>query len=180
MSQIFTAVLLSLVAGMGTGLGGLIAVIRRPGPRAYGFLMGITAGVMISLSFLELVSKAWELQGFLTTTVGFSLGAIFMFLLDVTIPHVRFTEQEIPHQEQDDCIEAVEKRGHRRHRFGRIRAGADIDERLLKSRKALPQPYPCVPVAYAAGILFGWPFFPDSQSQSEHCWQLYSWPPFKP
>ena len=50
--------LLSLMASLGTGLGGLIAIIRKPGRRSYGLLMGITAGVMISLSFLELVNKA--------------------------------------------------------------------------------------------------------------------------
>jgi zinc transporter ZupT len=49
-------VLLSLVASLGTGLGGLIAVIRRPGKRMYGLLMGITAGVMICLSLLDLVN----------------------------------------------------------------------------------------------------------------------------
>ena len=29
----------------------------------YGLLMGITAGVMICLSFLDLVNKAWQLAG---------------------------------------------------------------------------------------------------------------------
>jgi ZIP family zinc transporter len=87
-------VLLSLVAGMGTGLGGLIAVLRRPGKRSFGFLMGITAGVMITLSFLELVNEAWELQGWITATIGFGAGAFFMFLIDILIPHVRFGESE--------------------------------------------------------------------------------------
>jgi hypothetical protein len=57
--------LLSLVAGLGTGIGGLLAVIRKPGKRSFGFLMGITAGVMITLSFMELVNEAWKLKGFL-------------------------------------------------------------------------------------------------------------------
>ena len=39
--------LLSLVAGLGTGVGGLVVIIRKPGQRSFGFLMGITAGVMI-------------------------------------------------------------------------------------------------------------------------------------
>ena len=78
---IVNVLLLSLVASLGTGLGGLIAIIRRPGKRSYGFLMGITAGVMICLAFLELVNKAWELGGPLTATLGFGLGACFMFLL---------------------------------------------------------------------------------------------------
>ncbi len=91
---IWNILLLSLVAGLGTGLGGLIAIIRKPGRRSFGFLMGITAGVMITLAFLELVNEAWELAGYLTATVGFGAGAVFMFLIDFLVPHIRFGEQE--------------------------------------------------------------------------------------
>jgi ZIP family zinc transporter len=133
MSPILTAFLLSLIAGMGTGLGGLIAVIRRPGPRLYGFLMGITAGVMITLSFLELVSEAWELQGYVTATVGFTLGAIFMLVLDVTIPHVRFGEEEIPHKNVSNREEPVRPQRRGRHRFRRLNHDQPIDYALLNS-----------------------------------------------
>lgn len=98
-TPLLIAFLLSLVAGLGTGLGGLIVVLRRPSPRSYGFLMGLTAGVMITLAFLELVNEAWELEGYLTATAGFAAGALFMFLMDVSIPHIRFGEAEIPHLE---------------------------------------------------------------------------------
>jgi ZIP family zinc transporter len=133
MSPVLTAFLLSLIAGMGTGLGGLIAVIRKPGPRLYGFLMGITAGVMITLSFLELVSEAWELQGFVTATIGFALGAIFMFLLDVTIPHVHFGEQEIPHKDGGSIDEPVHQQRRGRHRFRGFNHDQPINYALLNS-----------------------------------------------
>ena len=83
------------MASLGTGLGGLIAILRRPGRRSYGLLMGITAGVMITLSFLELVNEAWELAGPWTATIGFGIGATFMFILDYFAPHIRFGEKEI-------------------------------------------------------------------------------------
>jgi len=86
--------LLSLMASMGTGLGGLIAIIRTPGRRSYGLLMGITAGVMICLSFLELVNEAWDLGGPVVATIGFGVGAFFMFGLDHFAPHIRFGEKE--------------------------------------------------------------------------------------
>jgi ZIP family zinc transporter len=94
MSEVWTIVLLSLVAGLGTGLGGLIAIIRKPGKRSFGFLMGMAAGVMITLSFMELVSEAWEQQGWLIATIGFTLGAMFMFAVDFLTPHIRFGESE--------------------------------------------------------------------------------------
>jgi len=34
-----------LIAGLGTGLGGLLAIMRKPGKRSFGFLMGLTAEV---------------------------------------------------------------------------------------------------------------------------------------
>ncbi len=93
--QLFgTVILASLIAGLGTGLGGLIAVVRRPGRRSFGLLMGIASGVMITLAFLELVNEAWELAGFLTATIGFAAGALFMFLVDFFVPHIRFGERE--------------------------------------------------------------------------------------
>jgi len=114
--------LLSLVAGLGTGLGGLIAVLRRPGRRSFGLLMGITAGVMISLSFMELVAKAWEMGGYLTATIGFAIGALFMFAIDTLIPHMRFGETEaisnkpeIPAAPEADC--QMVSRPRRRWRF---------------------------------------------------------------
>ena len=82
------------MAGLGTGLGGLLAIIREPNRRSFGFLMGITAGVMISLSFLGLVNEAWALSGFWTATIGFSAGAFFMLGLDMALPHIRFGERE--------------------------------------------------------------------------------------
>ena len=100
-STILNIFLLSLVAGLGTGLGGLMAIIRKPGKRSFGFLMGITAGVMITLSFMELVNEAWRLKGFWTATIGFGAGAIFMFLIDFSIPHIRFGEREIHIEEKN-------------------------------------------------------------------------------
>ena len=94
MNSIVNIFLLSLIAGLATGLGGLIAVIRKPGKKMFGFLMGFTAGVMISLAFLELVNEAWHLSGYLITTIGFAAGALFMFLIDFFIPHIRFKEKE--------------------------------------------------------------------------------------
>ncbi len=94
MNTILNIALLSFVASLGTGLGGLIAVIRKPGQRLFGFLMGFAAGVMITMSFLELVAEAWDLSGYQVATVGFAIGAFLMFAIDVLTPHIRFGEAE--------------------------------------------------------------------------------------
>jgi ZIP family zinc transporter len=134
-SAILNAVLLSLLAGLGTGLGGLIVVIRKPGKRLFGFLMGVTAGVMITLSFLELVNEAWRLQGCLTATIGFAAGAIFMLVIDVLIPHMRFNEVEAVHPEAivvEQNVEHDTRFGRHRHRHFHQHPRV-VDQRLFKS-----------------------------------------------
>ena len=53
MSDILNALIVSLLAGLATGLGGLIVLVRRPSKKMMSFLMGLAAGVMIILSFLN-------------------------------------------------------------------------------------------------------------------------------
>jgi ZIP family zinc transporter len=130
-------ILLSFVASLGTGLGGLIAVIRKPGPRSYGFLMGITAGVMICLAFLELVQESIQISGWATATAGFGLGAVFMFLLDYFAPHIRFgireeREELVPLKECDSGEIVRERR--LRQRFHLLRREGDrVDESLVNT-----------------------------------------------
>ncbi len=129
--------LLSLMASLGTGIGGLIATIRRPGKRSYGLLMGITAGVMICLSFLELVNEAWAMAGPLTATIGFGAGATFMFLLDHFAPHIRFGEKEIRGQGDASAVLAPEAGEEccRRRRFGlrRHHSQTVVDQKLINT-----------------------------------------------
>jgi ZIP family zinc transporter len=126
--------LLSFMASLGTGLGGLIAVIRKPGRLFYGLLMGITAGVMICLSFLELVKQAWELAGWLTATVGFGVGATFMFLLDHFAPHIRFGEKEIRGSHTTELSITPVEFHPGRHRYGWFRSqDHNLDTKLVNT-----------------------------------------------
>jgi ZIP family zinc transporter len=120
-----------LIAGLGTGLGGLLAIIRKPGKRSFGFLMGLTAGVMISLSFLELVNEAWALKGFWTATIGFAAGAFFMLAMDMALPHIRFGEREAPNGVESLAQEADNFGCPGRHRHGHFRNHSEITNRPL-------------------------------------------------
>jgi ZIP family zinc transporter len=134
MNVILNVFLLSLVASLGTGLGGLIVVIRKPGKRSFGFLMGITAGVMISLSFLELVNEAWALKGFWTATIGFGAGALLMLLVDILVPHIRFEEMETRGVERPAEQETSIRPNPGRHRYGHAHTHTKIiDPRLFKT-----------------------------------------------
>ena len=142
-SPLVNVLLLSLVASMGTALGGSLAIIRRPGRRAYGFLMGITAGVMICLSFMELVNEAWELGGPKAATLGFAIGALFMLTLDYLAPHLRFGKVEFHGHHAEDLAQADDahvnpdftqtRRRHRRGAHWLSHGGAAVDAKLINS-----------------------------------------------
>lgn len=136
--MILNVLLLSVVASLGTGLGGLIAILHRPGRRMFGLLMGVTAGVMISLAFMELVAEAWQMAGYLTATIGFAAGALFMLAIDMLIPHMRFGEAEVPERKPDMVstadweFQAAERQQRKRRGWFRKTKGP-LDRRLLKT-----------------------------------------------
>ena len=86
---------------------------------------------MISLSFLELVNEAWKLKGFLTATIGFGMGAFFMLIIDMTIPHVRFGEREIQSLDSPPEMDVDILPGPGRHRHGREHNHTRIVDRKL-------------------------------------------------
>jgi ZIP family zinc transporter len=94
LSDLVDIMILSGLAGLATGLGGLIAVIRRPGRKTLGFLMGLAAGIMMMLSFLELMSEALKISGLFLVAAGFTTGSILMFSLDFVLPHKYFAVDE--------------------------------------------------------------------------------------
>jgi zinc transporter, ZIP family len=131
--MIWNILALSVIASLGTGLGGTIAVIRQPGKRMFGLLMGITAGVMITLSFVDLVNHAMELAGVWITTLGFALGAFFMLVIDMAIPHIRFEEMEFDIFKKREPVHEHDGFRHRRHRWGWKSKTCITDVKLLKT-----------------------------------------------
>lgn len=63
-STILFAFALTLAAGLSTGIGGAIAIAkRRPGPAFMAASLGLSAGVMLYVSFVEILPKAMESIG---------------------------------------------------------------------------------------------------------------------
>ncbi len=88
MEQAFFAILLSLIAGLSTTIGSVIAlVIKKQNPRFISFIMGFSAGVMILVAFVELLQQSINYNGLLVGNLFFLLGLILMFLLDILISH---------------------------------------------------------------------------------------------
>lgn len=94
MADILTLFAISMIAGLATGVGGIIASVSNPSKRACGFLIGSASGVMIAISFLSLIGKAWQQGGYVTATFGFLVGSLLMLVIDMSLPHIHFAIKE--------------------------------------------------------------------------------------
>jgi len=82
------ALLLSALAGLSTTIGSLLALfVRKPGPRLMTLTLGFSGGVMILVSFVELLPSGIEAIGFAPANLIFFAGMAVMFLIDELIPH---------------------------------------------------------------------------------------------
>jgi ZIP family zinc transporter len=88
------ALLLSTLAGLSTALGGLLGIfVRKPGPRFMSLTLGFSGGVMILVSFVELLQSSIGSLGFAPAHLAFFGGMGVMFLIDAVIPHEYMAER---------------------------------------------------------------------------------------
>lgn len=127
--HILLAFLLTLFAGLATGIGSLIAfTTTRTNRTLLCAALSFSAGVMIYVSFVEIFGKArdslsaalGEAQGFSLTTAAFFGGIALIALIDKFVPH-----HENPHElhrveEMAQPDKAAEYRG--LHRMGVLTA----------------------------------------------------------
>ncbi|MDE5785093.1 MAG: zinc transporter ZupT [Duncaniella sp.] len=117
------AILLTLLAGLSTGLGALVAfTTKADNKRVLSFALGLSAGVMVYISFMELLPEA--LTG-LRVTLGenaggwygmlaFFGGIAFIALIDWLVP-----EEQNPHEyHPTDSLSAPVDATHRLRRQG--------------------------------------------------------------
>ncbi|KAL0550792.1 hypothetical protein IC582_009855 [Cucumis melo] len=86
-SQVLVALALSLVGGFSTSLGALFVVLSgAPNLKMLGLLQGFAAGLMLSISFLDLAHNAINSIGFLKGNLWFFAGVIFFAFVAHFIP----------------------------------------------------------------------------------------------
>ncbi|XP_050371555.1 zinc transporter ZTP29 isoform X2 [Argentina anserina] len=86
-SQVLVALALSLVGGLSTSLGALFVILNEaPNLKMLGLLQGFAAGLMLSISFLDLAHNAINSIGFLKANLWFFGGVIFFAIIANFIP----------------------------------------------------------------------------------------------
>jgi zinc transporter, ZIP family len=91
--SVATALLLSTLAGLSTGIGSLLGIAVRPGPKFMSASLGFAAGIMILVSFVELLPDAITTLGFAPAHLAFFGGMLFMLAVDFLVPHIYLAEE---------------------------------------------------------------------------------------
>ena len=93
--RVLFAFLLTLVAGLCTGLGSLLGLVsRRFSPKLLSLSLSFSAGVMIFVSFVEIFPKARQslaiglgaTTGYAVTVLAFFAGMVLIALIDNALP----------------------------------------------------------------------------------------------
>ena len=159
--EVLYALGLSLFAGLATGVGSVIAFLSKSTNRKFlSFSLGLSAGVMIYISFMELL---YEARGNLETMLGtgtgnwvvaaaFFGGILLSLLIDKTVP-----ETENPHE-----LHSVEEltddshHHHKLHRMGLLTALAiaihNFPEGIAVFMSGLAEPETGIAIAIAVAI----------------------------
>lgn len=97
MEPILLAFLVTLGAGLATGIGSLLAfTAKRTDKKFLSFMLGLSAGVMIYVSLVEILQKAVNSlgdafgdygTGYLWATIGFFGGVVLIYIVDLMLHH---------------------------------------------------------------------------------------------
>ncbi len=93
--NVIFAFLLTLFAGLSTGIGSALAFFtKRTNTKLLSFALGLSAGVMIYVSFVEIFPQSIKLIGEskpidkaeIITTISFLVGMLIVFIIDMLVP----------------------------------------------------------------------------------------------
>ena len=159
--NILIALTLTLFAGLATGIGSLIAFFAKTTNKKFlSFSLGLSAGVMIYVSFVEIFAQAQDMlivemgvkQGMLLTVVCFFAGILLIGIIDRLVPSF-----ENPHEVRSvESMEQSPKRDLRLMKMGVMTALAigihNFPEGIATFTSAIEDPALGVAIAAAIAI----------------------------
>jgi ZIP family zinc transporter len=145
MEPIALAFLVTLGAGLATGIGSLLAFTRtKPSDKFLAFMLGLSAGVMIYVSLVEIFQKAVKSlteatgtygQGYLWATIGFFGGFIVISIIDKIFGH--FHDHDADPTEHDHDNNAEHEHHDDAHDVDIAGMVTELDESEVKENKGL-------------------------------------------
>lgn len=162
MNNITIAFLLTLFAGLSTGVGSALAFFtKKTNKKALSLSLGFSAGVMLYVSFVEMMPNAFSKAesvygnaGSWYVVISFFVGIMIAGLIDWIIPdhenpHEIHTVEDVTHEEQS-------RHNHQLHRLGVLTAVAlavhNFPEGLVTFVSSLDNITLGIPIAIAVAI----------------------------
>ncbi len=173
------ALLLSALAGLSTTIGSLLALfVRKPGPRLMALTLGFSGGVMILVSFVELLPSGIEAIGFGPANLVFFGGMAAMFLIDELIPHDYMAEHHHTGAENEHQDAVLQSRLLKAGLFMALGVGIhNFPEGMASFATALSDPQLGVAIAIAIaihnipeGLAISAPIYAATGSRSKAFW----------
>ena len=162
---LFFAFALTLLAGLSTGVGGAIAFFaKKTNTRLLSIALGFSAGVMVYISFVEILAKAVEnlsaelgSMGNWVGILSFFGGIFFIALIDKLVPDYENPHEMHKVEEMRDNEPSEESQKNRRlMRMGLFSAGAialhNLPEGLATFIAALKDPQLGIAITVAIAI----------------------------
>ncbi|WP_026073963.1 zinc transporter ZupT [Acetivibrio cellulolyticus] len=163
MENVLLAFGLTLFAGLSTGIGGLVAFIyRRTNTKLLSVVLGFSAGVMIYVSFVEILDQAkhyltstmGDRLGIWITVAGFFGGMFLIAIIDKLIPSYENPHESHKLEEMDVC--SVDNKSVKLLRTGLLTALAitihNFPEGLATFTSAVTEPKLGIAIAIAVAI----------------------------
>lgn len=161
-STVLFAFLLTLFAGLSTGIGSALSLLtKRTNTRFLSVALGFSAGVMIYVSFVEIFAKAkdalisalGEKMGTWVTVGGFFFGILLIAFIDKLIPTAENPHEVHTVEEMDGQSEAHKANLMRMGLFTALAIGIhNFPEGLATFTAALSDPNLGIPIAFAIAI----------------------------
>lgn len=90
-------IIIVIISVLGPIIGSFIGVIKKPSEIFMYNMLSFSAGVMLAISFLELIPESIEFSSVNVCVIGIIIGSLVMYSIDKLIPHIH---PELVEQEQ--------------------------------------------------------------------------------
>ncbi|NQV09534.1 ZIP family metal transporter [Candidatus Woesearchaeota archaeon] len=94
-------IIILIITVLGPIVGSAIGVLKKPSKIFMYNMLSFAAGVMLSISFLNLIPESIAISSILVCVIGVFIGAVIMYSLDKLIPHIH---PELCSQEQGKSL----------------------------------------------------------------------------
>jgi ZIP family zinc transporter len=84
-------IIILILTVAGPIIGAALGVIKKPSEEIFKNMLSFAAGVMLAISFLQLIPESLGLSSMLACCLAIAAGALLMYFVDKIIPHLHHT-----------------------------------------------------------------------------------------